>query len=397
MDKKIEFTRGNPQEEAPKRIEKKKRNARRWLRLAGVVLGVVVIVAAAVLWDSTAFDGLRRAVIYASAEKDETGCAKLYTYASEKDGCYVSLGGTLIQSTARRILAMGEDGTVRYNADVKFNTAAVVSNERLAVVYDIGGTDIHVLNDRGLVRRMTAEGAILSCSLNEKGMLAVTTNKSGYKAAVTVYNEEGEKVFAFNSSDRFLMTASVSRDGRHMAAVALGQSEGAFASSVVVYALDSVDPLGGSELTGSAVYELGQVGKRWCAVGEDGLYFLTGGGETSAFYDFEGTYLRRCSLTGDGFAAVLMGRYKFGTQTQLATVDENGAQLAIVDVDKEVLSLSAAGKYVAVLYSDELVIYNKDLEVCARLEDMSSAKLVLMRADGSAVLVGSDAASLYLP
>ncbi len=396
MDKKMEFTRGNPQEEAPKRIEKK-RHSRRWIRLGGVVLGVVVIVAVALLWDSTAFDGLRRAVIYASAEKDETGCAKLYTYASEKDGCYASLGGTLIQATSRRILAMGEDGTVRYNADVKFTTSALVCNENLVVVYDVGGTDIHVLDDRGLVRRMTAEGAILACSINEKGMLAVTTNKSGYKAAVTVYNETGEKIFAFNSSDRFLMTASVSHDGRHMAAVALGQSEGAFVSSVVAYELDSIEPLGGSELTGSAVYEMGQVSKHWCAIGEDGLYFLTNSGEISAFYDFEGTYLRRCSLDGNGFAAVVLGRYKFGTQTQLATVDENGTQLAIVDMDKEVLSLSAAGKYVAVLYSDELVIYDKNLQVCARLEDMSSAKLALMRADGSAVLVGSDAASLYLP
>ena len=94
---------------------------------------------------------------------------------------------------------------------------------------------------------------------------------------------------------------------------------------------------------------------------------------------------------------MLLGRYKSGIQTQLATVDEEGVQLAIVDVEKEVLSLSAAGKYVAVLYSDELVIYDKNLEICARLEDMRSAKQVLMRADGSAVLVGSDAASLYLP
>ena len=65
MDKKMDFGRGNPQEEAPKRIEKKDR--RRWLYLGGVVLGIMLIVLAAVLWDSTAFDGLRRAVLYASA------------------------------------------------------------------------------------------------------------------------------------------------------------------------------------------------------------------------------------------------------------------------------------------------------------------------------------------
>ena len=395
MDKKMDFGRGNPQEETPKRIEKKDR--RRWLYLGGVVLGIMLIVLAAVLWDSTAFDGLRRAVLYASAEKDETGCAKLYTYASEKDGCYASLGGSLIQATPRRILVLGEDGEARYNADVKFTRSAVCSNGEVAAVYDLGGTDIYVLSGRGLVRQLTAEGTILSCTINEKGMLAVTTNKSGYKAAVTVYDEAGEKAFAFNSSDRFLMTAAVSRDGRQMAAVTLGQSEGVFASNLVIYGLDSTEPLADSRLTGSAVYDVGVVGKRWCAVGEDGLHFLVTGGEEAAYYDFEGTYLRRCSLEGEDFAALLLGRYKSGTQTQLVTVDEEGAQLAILDVDKEVLSLSAAGKYVAVLYSDELAIYDRNLEVCARLEDMSSAKLVLMRADGSAVLVGADAASLYLP
>ena len=39
MDKKMEFTRGNPQEDAPKRIAKK--DLRRWLRLGLVALVLV--------------------------------------------------------------------------------------------------------------------------------------------------------------------------------------------------------------------------------------------------------------------------------------------------------------------------------------------------------------------
>lgn len=394
MDK-MEFGRGNPQEERPKRIEKK--NKRRWLYLGGVALALVLAVLAAVLWDSTAFDGLRRAVIYASAEKDETGCAQLYRYASEKDSCYASLEGSLIQATARRILVLGEDGATRYNADVKFNRSAIDTNGEVAAVYDIGGTEVYVLSAQGLVRRLTVDGAILSCATSEKGALAVTINKSGYKAAVVVYNEKGEKVFEFNSSDRFLMTAAVSRDSRQMAVVALGQTEGEFASNLVIYGLDSTEPLLDSRLTDCAVYDVGMVGKRWCAVGEDGLHFMDSEGAATAFYDFEGTYLRRCSLDGDGFAALLLGRYKSGTQTRLVTVDAEGVQLGALEVEREVLSVSAAGKYVAVLYSDALAIYDKDLEVCAQLEDVSAAKQALMRADGSAVLVGADAASLYLP
>ena len=39
----------------------------------------------------------------------------------------------------------------------------------------------------------------------------------------------------------------------------------------------------------------------------------------------------------------------------------------------------------------------KQLRECAVLEDVSSARRVLMRRDGSAVLAGTNAASLYLP
>ena len=66
-------------------------------------------------------------------------------------------------------------------------------------------------------------------------------------------------------------------------------------------------------------------------------------------------------------------------------------------VGSEVLDLSAAGRYLAVLYSNKLVIYDQKLRECAVLEDVSSARRVLMRSDGSAVLAGTNAASLYLP
>ena len=43
------------------------------------------------------------------------------------------------------------------------------------------------------------------------------------------------------------------------------------------------------------------------------------------------------------------------------------------------------------------MIYDQKLRECAALEDVSSARRVLMRSDGSAVLVGLTSASLYLP
>ncbi len=391
MDK-MEFTAGNTQEP-----RKRKAKPRRFKRLGLLVLAVLLIVVGAALWDGTVFDGLRRAFVYATADKDENGCAKLYTYAAEKDGAYASLGGSLIQATPRRILMLGEKGETRYTADVRFTNAAVAVGGDSVVVYDLGGTDIYVLSEQGLRYQLTAEGEILAVGMNGRGDLAVTVNKSGYKAAVTIYNHKGEKLFGYHSSDNFLMTAAPSENGRQMGAVSMGQHEGKFTSSAVLYDLGSTEPVAITDLTDSAVYELGMVGERWCAVGENSLYFLSQRGEQTGAYDYVGQYLRRCTLEGDGFATLLLGRYKSGSQMTLLTVNSAGEVIASLEVDREVLSLSAAGRYIAVLYSDELVIYDRRLQVCDSLEAVSAAKLVLMRTDGTAVLVGSDAASLYIP
>ena len=72
-------------------------------------------------------------------------------------------------------------------------------------------------------------------------------------------------------------------------------------------------------------------------------------------------------------------------------------EIASLSVENEVLDLSAAGRYLAVLYSNKLVIYDRNLQECSVLEDVSSARRVLMRSDGSAVMAGTNAASLYLP
>ena len=86
---KWEYDLGNPQEEAPRRIQKKNYKKRlKWLGIAAAV--VLAVVAVALLWDHGSFDGLRRAVIYRQAQKDETGCAQLYRYAVEKSTVFTT-------------------------------------------------------------------------------------------------------------------------------------------------------------------------------------------------------------------------------------------------------------------------------------------------------------------
>ena len=74
-----------------------------------------------------------------------------------------------------------------------------------------------------------------------------------------------------------------------------------------------------------------------------------------------------------------------------------GTELGSLEVSEEVQDISAAGRYLAVLYLDRLVIYNQALETYASLKGTESARGVLMRTDGSALLLSSESAKLFLP
>ena len=395
MDK-MEFDLGNPQEDLPKRIEPKN-NKKKWLRLGIVAAAVLLVVVIAVLWDSTAFDGLRRSFAYARAHKDENGCAQLYSYDSDRSSCFATLEGSLLRSSLSQVSVMGEDGNMRYHESVKFHCAAIDSNGSRAVAYDIGGTELYVMDSKGLLHHITCDSEIQSAQLGKDNKLSVIVNKSGYKAAVYVYDDMGQLAFEFDSADKFIMTACVSDDGKHLAAVTMGQSEGIFTSYVVIYRMSRQEPEATCELPGEAVYDIRTVSGTFCVVAEKAVYFVGSNGVISASFPFDETYLRRCSLQGEDFAALLLGRYKSGSQGTLLTVDGRGKVIGEAEVDGEVLDLSTAGHYVAALYSDHLTIYDKRMKVCATLNNVSVAREILMRGDGSAVLAGNGSASLYLP
>ena len=349
------------------------------------------------LLDRSGFDGLRRSIIYAKAVKDENGCAQLYRYSSDQSGRFASLEGSLVSVSMHQIAVLDEKNRAVYDEAVKFQTPALQAQGGRAVAYDVGGTAVYVLSDKGLVYTLDCAGEVLSASLNQKGWLTVVSSESGYKATVRVYDADGQAVFAYRSADRFVMTAALSADSRTLAAVTMGQENGVFASYVVFYHVNSDKEAGKCTLRGSVVYDLTAAGSGFCAVTEEQLCFIGADGVMTAAYDYGGDYLRRVSVSEDGYAAVLLGRYRTGTQHRVVTVGDDGRELASLELDAEVSSLSAAGRYVAVLTGEELYIYDKQLALCAQLEEVSQAREVLMRSDGSAVLAGSTAASLYLP
>ncbi len=368
---------------------------RRMGMLAAVLAVVLLAVFAAAWLDLTSFDGLRRALSY-----DKTAVREnIYRYDNDRTNCFALLGERLIVVSSTRMAVLADDGTEVYSKEVRLDSPALSLGGRTAAVYDVGGTALYILGEKGLVRDLSGEtgGGVIAARLNSSDMLALVTEKGGYKSSLSVYTSLFERAFTFNSSNRYMLDACVERDGEHVAAAMVGAENGAFACRVVRYALDRETAVSECTAGDALLYELGSLGGTLVAVMEDRFAAFSDDGSPAGSYDYAYPYLRGSTLGGADFGALMLSRYRSGSTGKLVTVNTAGNLIASLDTQRDVLALSAAGKYLAVLYANELVIYTSDLVEYASIADTQYARGVLMRSDGSAVLLGSTEGWLAVP
>lgn len=384
----------NDGEDEEKKPRRKLRGFLMFLLALVAVLGVVVFAA---YRDGTGFDVLRRYLNYGSVEK--AGGESVYDYDASASNRFAVLGDRLVVLSDTRLRILDSSGGEVWSAAVNMTAPALHSGGGKAVAYDVGGTALYVVDQNGEVLSLTAaeEEPFISAALNSDGWLAVTAKLKGYKGCVRVYNSNMEETFLFRSSRRFVTDAWVCGKGDSVAAVTLGQENGTFVSNVVLYHLTEEEPYGSYNVTDGLPVSIGWVGGRLTTVSDTCLTFADAKGTVDGTYGYDGAYLREYDLNGDGFAAVLLNRYQSGNVGRLVTVAPDGTELGSLDVSEEIQEVSAAGRYLAVLYLDRLVIYNQALETYASLRGTESARSVLMRADGSALLLSSESAKLFLP
>lgn len=369
---------------------------RSFLSFALMLAAVLLVVLFAAYRDGTGFDVLRRYLHYGRVE--QVGGEVVYHYDAASKNRFALLGESLVVLSDAALSLFNSAGEEVWSTSVTMTAPALSAGGGRAVAYDVGGTALYVLDQTGLLLELTAqeEEPYIAAALNKNGVLTVTAQKRGFKGSVTVYDRELlAPAFEFQSSQRFVLDGYTL--GNRLAAVTLGQENGVFVSNIVLYEMPEEEPKANYSISGGLVAAVGEQEGRLVTVSDTALTFASPGGEISGSYSYGGAYLREYDLGGTGFAALLLNRYRSGSVGRLVTVDKDGEELGTIDVREEVLSISASGRYLAVLYADHLTVYNQDLQTYATLRGTGDAREALMRSDGSVLLLSSGSASLFLP
>ena len=388
-----------PEPEAPKPQRKLSRFLVRAAATLVVLAVALCLVAVVAFRDSLNMDSVKRWFTYRSLIRSDSGRADSFPYGGDLTDTFAVLDGDLLVCSRNAISLYSGSGTQYINESVGMENPVVTTNGSLAAVYDAGGSSLYVLGQRALVWSADDLESILSARLNKNGQLTVVTQSSGYRGSVTVYDAAYSPVMRVDLTSAFVMDAALSDDGHTLAILTVGQSGGTIATTLELYDMSYASGQYAPDLTcqlGSAVVlETRHTASAVWALGDRGLTVTAHDGRSSGV-SWADKHLRRYTLSGDGFAAVLLGKYRAGSQSELWVVDEQGERRTL-ELNEQVLSISASGRYVAVLTGDRLDIYTDQLELYDTLDGTQGARTALLMPDGSAILISADSAGFYIP
>ena len=367
-------------------IQVPKKHGRRWLIFALAVLLVAVLLALFFLDRSTELDGIKRFFRYLGADGASFPV---------ENGVYAVMDDYLAAASGNAVSLYDDEGTVRARCEISGRQELTLkSRGDFLLVYEIGGTELTLLDSNGQKRCTAAVGSIYDADLAGNGSFAVLSAGDGCRAVLEVYSASGELRFRHSSATRNLCACAISPDGSYVSAVALGQEKLELSSSALLFATDSTEPVGELPLGAQLVYDLAFLeDDRLCAVGETSLAFFTAEGILLRKYpENEGDL---CAYSfGDGFLAAVYDLY-----------DQEGCGMMLLDTDGKnagfcrvtaPLSLHTCGSYTALLTADGLSIYDRSLRTCAETE-RGGFLAAYARSDGTAFCLDGSQATLFIP
>jgi len=383
-------------DKAPKKSHMFVRRLLAFLVTMALVLGAL---AAVVYRDKLNLDAFRRWLSYRSIQTSQSGLTEPFTHGGGDRldmACLES--GYLFASTAGAHFY--SSGGVELGSQVTHMEKPVLAtSSRYGVVYDAGGHSLFQFSGKHEPFVYSPEGSngILSARVNNSGWLTVTGLHDHYRGGVTVFNASHEPVITLNFSSAFVIDAILSPDCRTVAVVTISQTDGTFQSTLHFYSTNATEPFRTVELNGFTVLDMDFDSSGLWLLGESSLITLTAKGQDQMEYAFDPAFLKSYTLDGDGFAALLLGKYRAGAAREVISVGHDAQVIARQELNGQVLSMSASGRYLALLAGQELNLYTKDLTPYNTLYDTQGARHAALYDDGSVLLADSQEAWLYIP
>lgn len=314
-----------------------------------------------------------------------------YDFEPGANQCFAAVGKLLAVGSSSGYELLSPDGAALVSQSASLTAPAVVSCADYAAFFDSDGQTLYFADADGTTAQYDCGGDIISVRCSMSGHVAVVSREAGWRALVTVLDGSHEVVYRWYSSERYVLSAHISPDGRRLAVLCPGTD----GSEVKFFSLTSETQLAAFSVSDTVLLDLCWLsGDRLCAFSAENAVFFSPGGEWVGAYDFAGRYLTMYDA-GSGFVCFALSPYRSGSGASVVTVDTSGRELSTTQYAGEILSIDASGGELLVLDTSSAVLCASTGSKRGTLSDVSGFKKALIRNKGEALLVAAGFAEVY--
>lgn len=357
--------------------------------LACVVFGIVRY------HESLRPENLSRLYAYAKAAGSMTDPFTHYDFEAGLNTVYEPFGAGLAVTSGDTYSFVSGLGDSSYSIQLRYNDPAIRVSEDYVLLYDRNGTGFCVANSYAEYLNENTDSPILTASINANGDFALVTDQTGYRSAVTVYDNRQRLLCQWLTAQYYVMTASVSPDGQHFAALCLGQDGMSLATRVLYFDIGKEDPAWTVELGERQVYSMthDKSGGLVIVCDDGAIRYLDG--KRTASLDFDRD-LRLFSAVEGG--DVLLAFEDGGRGTFVRVLSDGMTTLWSGSYTGVLRAIDCRGGTFALLLADRLETVRYMGETIVRdTLPISGPRDVAVSAHGDPILFYSDRAEKVLP
>jgi len=307
---------------------------------------------------------------------------------------FADLGGSLAAAGTFGLQVLDVSGAETLRDPFRMTSPAISAATGRAIAFDIGGTAVRVFDETRIAAAIEVTGTIISASINKNGWFCVCSQERGaFRSIVTAYDNRGRDVYRVSLASDYAISAILSPDNKRLTVLSLTDK----GSRITFYDLNSETPGGVFDHPGGLILDIRYLtGGDVLAVTQESLLTVDAGGNGLGLYGFSGRRLGGYVLDSD-FIILYLLDYGLGYSGRLVTLTENGEILGELASSREIISMSSAEGYLAVLRNEGLSFYDKELDELAAREGSASAAgstCVVALRDMAALAAGDHSAAV---
>lgn len=358
---------------------------------------VLVILAAVLLYVVVNSENIRTSEIMAviTGERFEGEEATRFDFTPDSVNSFAIYQDGLAVLSSTGLSVIDGSGDERLLLPAKFSKPMAKSTGKYLLCYDLGGSRWIYIDDYKVLRNDFSESPVLNADINDKGWAVIVSEKIGSKATCTVYNDGLEIVYEWISPERYITCTELSDDCRSAAVGGLRQEDARIISTVILIRLDSETPYAQLDIEDVVILDLEYLSDGSVAVlTENSVIVVDSKGNRRGAFEFDGELLAEYDFDGSDFLLLRLQKSGSSEISELCLLDFEAKKEQTLSFSN-IISIDAQEKYIGILTSDKVMVYNNNLEKEFESEVSAGSKKLLIREDGAALVLSTVEATIF--